>query len=100
MREQRQRCSEKWHCRHTRDETTKPAGAAKRDEAATRNGAESCQTVTWGQSVATHMSAVCTCRSFSERERHREGHPEQDVGTWQQVGDVSSGERLDVGYTE
>ena len=100
MREQRQRCSEKWHCRHTRDETTKPARAAKRDEAATRNGAESCQTVTWSQSVATHMSAVRTCRVLSERGWHREGHPEHEVGAWQRVDNVSSGERLGVRSTE
>jgi len=61
MREQRQRCSEKWHCRHTRDETTKPAGAAKRDEAATRNGAESCQTVTCSLIVGSECRDAYEC---------------------------------------
>ena len=41
VQEQSQRCSEEWRCRHTRDETAKPAGAAKQGGAAVWNGAES-----------------------------------------------------------
>ena len=61
VREQRQCCSEKWRCRHTRDETAKPAGAAKQDEAAVRNGAESCRTVTCGLVVGLECRDACEC---------------------------------------
>ena len=46
------------------------------------------------------VSAVRTCRVLSEGGWHREGHPEQEVGAWQRVGNVSSGEWLGVHSTE
>ena len=61
VREQGQRYSEEWNCRHTRDETAKPAGAAKRDGAAVRNGAESYQTVTCGLIVGPECRDVREC---------------------------------------
>ena len=93
VREQGQRCSEERRCRHTRDEIAKPAGAAKRDGAAVRNGAESYRTVTCGLIVGPECRDVRECglarvarsakgSSFGERKRHREGHLEQDIGTW------------------
>ena len=61
VREQGQRCSEERHCRHTRDETAKPAGVAKRDGAAVRNGAENCRTVTCGLIVGPECRDVREC---------------------------------------
>ena len=61
MREQGQRCSEERRCHHTRDEIAKPAGAAKRDGAAVRNGAESYQTVTCGLIVGPECRDVREC---------------------------------------
>ena len=46
------------------------------------------------------MSAVRACRGLSERGWHREGHPEHEVGAWQLVDNISSGERLGVRSTE
>jgi len=61
VQEQSQRCSEERRCHHTRDEIAKPAGAAKRDGAAVRNGAESCRTVTCGLIVGLECRDACEC---------------------------------------
>jgi len=35
------------------------------------------------EGTVAQLSAVRACRILSEREWHREGHPEQEVGAWQ-----------------
>ena len=52
------------------------------------------------EGTVVQLSAVRACHVLSERGWHREGHPEQEVGASQRVGNVSSGEWLGIRSTE
>ena len=63
VQEQSQRCSEERRCRHTRDETAKPARAAKHYGATVRSGAESCRTLMCSLIVGPECRDVRECNS-------------------------------------
>jgi len=63
VREQRQRCSEERRCRHTCDETAKPARVAKHHSVAARSGAKNCRTVMCGLIVGPECRDVRECGS-------------------------------------
>ena len=63
VQEQSQRCSEERRCHHTRDETAKPARAAKHHGAIVWNVAESCRIVMCGLIVGPECRDVRECGS-------------------------------------
>jgi len=71
VREQGQRYSEEWNCRHTRDEMAKPARAAKHHGATVRSGAESCRTLMCGLIVGPECRDKHECGSRVSRAQRK-----------------------------